>query len=274
MKNSYIDNEGQEWKSIDFNGYTWKYLKIGNNRETFIIFPGGLRRPVYGGSFINSLVKHHQIIYPIYPRISNLRELSEGINEVLEEEKIGKAHIYGSSFGGLMVQAFNHFFPEKVDKLVISNSGTTSKDSDFDKKVNRSLFLLKILPGFVVRSIMKRSFCKMVPKEAPDHEQAVQSIKNMIDNRLLDKAEIICHFQSLRYFQAKLEFTQTNTKSFQHKMLIITAENDPGVSNNATKSLHEVYPNAQFHHFTEGGHMPLLLKTDEYLELIFNFLRI
>jgi pimeloyl-ACP methyl ester carboxylesterase len=51
-------------------------------------------------------------------------------------------------------------------------------------------------------------------------------------------------------------------------MLIITSENDSGVSPTASKSLKNLYANTKFYHFTEGGHSPLLVKQNEYIKLV------
>ena len=68
------------------------------------------------------------IPFPVHWDEYTLKHLSEGIKAVLDSKGISKTHIYGSSFGGLLVQAFVYFCPARVDKMIISNSGTTLND--------------------------------------------------------------------------------------------------------------------------------------------------
>ncbi|MFX0174477.1 MAG: alpha/beta fold hydrolase, partial [Candidatus Hodarchaeota archaeon] len=74
-------------------------------------------------------------------------------------------------------------------------------------------------------------------------------------------------------FQDNLPLTIEAASSFQHKFLIITAANDKGVSPEATSSLKNLYPEAKFHHFMDGEHMPLLAKPNEYVQLVKAFLQ-
>ena len=78
MSYSYASITKKEWKELTFKGYKWAYLVVGDAEETLIMFPGGLRRPVYGGSFIQELSRNFRVLIPIYPQISDMKVLSEG----------------------------------------------------------------------------------------------------------------------------------------------------------------------------------------------------
>lgn len=66
----------------------------------------------------------------------------------------------------------------------------------------------------------------------------------------------------------EIHLTPDSVRQLERKMLIITSENDSGVSPTAFKSLKNLYANAKFFHFTEGGHSPLLVKQKEYIKLV------
>ncbi|MFX0174478.1 MAG: alpha/beta fold hydrolase [Candidatus Hodarchaeota archaeon] len=163
MNNIYMPIEITEWKERMFNGFKWKYAMLGSGEDALIIFPGGLRRPVYGGAFLKELSTQFKILIPVYPRISNLNHLAEGVVWIMDQEAIGSAHLFGSSFGGLMMQVFIVYNPDRVKKVVISNTGTKTYETKFSKRISRVLFLIKVVPAFLVRKMMIRSFTKLVP---------------------------------------------------------------------------------------------------------------
>ncbi|MFX0150191.1 MAG: alpha/beta fold hydrolase [Candidatus Hodarchaeota archaeon] len=268
-----MPTETIKWKETIFKGLKWEYAMLGSGEDTLIIFPGGLRRPVYGGAFLKELNTQFKILIPVYPRISNLNHLAEGVAWIMDQEAIGSVHLFGSSFGGLMTQAFIVYYPDRVKKAVISNTGTKTSETKFSKRISRALFLIRLVPAFIVRKIMIRSFTKLVPSKIENYEEVVTLIRDIIKSKQLDKKDIICHFESLLDFQNNLPLTIGAASSFQHKLLIITAANDKGVSPEATSSLKNFYHEAKFHHFMEGGHMPLLAKPNEYVQLVKAFFR-
>ncbi|MFX0183099.1 MAG: alpha/beta fold hydrolase [Candidatus Hodarchaeota archaeon] len=272
MNNIYKPITTSEWKKATFKGLKWEYVMLGSGEDTLILFPGGLRRPVYGGAFVKELGTQFKILIPVYPRISNLNHLAEGVARIMDHEDIESTHLFGSSFGGLMAQAFIVFYPDRVKKVVISNTGTKTYELKFSKRISRVIFLIRVVPAFIARKIMIRSFTKLVPSNVENYEEIVNLIQGIIKSKQLDKKDIICHFESLLNFQNNLPLTKEVASSFQHKLLIITAANDKGVSPEASSSLEKLYPEAKFHHFMEGGHMPMLVKPNEYVQLVKGFL--
>lgn len=260
-------------KNITFNQINWKYFVQGKGDETVFMFPGGLRAPVYGGSFVKNLAKHFKIIIPVYPPIWNLKELIEGVNRILDQEKIQRVHLFGTSFGGLICQAFMVYSPHKTCKIILGNTGTVQSDPRFRRRMWQILFLIKILPAFIVRRIMIKAFTRIVPKNSPNYAEIVDLIRNHIQTKQLDKQEIICHFKSLIFFQTELKLTHEIGRSFQDRMLIIYSDKDPGVDPNAFKFLKEMFPEAQYHQFIDGGHMPMIVFLEEFFNLVINFLQ-
>ncbi|MHA2203824.1 MAG: alpha/beta fold hydrolase [Candidatus Hodarchaeales archaeon] len=258
---------------ITYNQINWKYLVQGKGDKTVLMFPGGLRAPIYGGSFIGELRKHFKIIIPSYPPIWDLKELIQGINRILDQEKIMQVHLLGTSFGGLMCQAFMVYFPHKVDKIIIGNTGTVQSDPRFRKRMERGLFLIKISPAFLVRWFMIRAFTGIVPKNTPNYLEIIRLIRNHIQTKQLDKQDIICHFKSLIFFQTELKLTHEVGRSFQERTLIIYTDKDSGVDPNAFKFMKEMFPEAKYHQFINGGHMPMIVFPDEFFNLVNNFLQ-
>ncbi|MHA2248170.1 MAG: alpha/beta fold hydrolase [Candidatus Hodarchaeales archaeon] len=260
-------------KEIIHNQINWNYIVQGKGDKTILMLPGGLRAPVFGGFFTEKISTHFKIISPSYPSIWDLKALIQGINRILDQEKVKRVHLFGSSFGGLMCQAFMVYSPHKVDRIIIGNTGTVQSDPRFKKRMQRGLFLINILPTFLVRRLMIRAFTRIVPKNTPNYMDVVRLIRNHIQTKQLDKQDVICHFKSLIFFQTELKLTHEVGKSFQDKLLIIYSDEDSGVDTNALKNLKGMYPEAKYHQFVNGGHMPMIIFPEEYFNLVIDFLK-
>jgi pimeloyl-ACP methyl ester carboxylesterase len=260
-----------KWKAINFQNHQWKYIIAGNKGPWLLVLPGGTRRPGLKLDFLQDLIKDFRVISPAYPRIGKMKPLADGIAHILKEEGIDTVHVYGSSFGGIMTQTFFLNYPSLVDKAVISNTNTVTKDRQLVKRIRNGQRFLKLLPAFMVRSIMLKQFGKLMDTLGDQKAEYKASLANLIQSRKLDKPDIVCHFNCLMDFQEHY-FNSQSTAAFQSKMLIISAENDTGVGGSSIENLQRVYPEAQFYHFEDGGHFPMIIHKTRYFNLLKSFL--
>ena len=170
-----------------------------------------------------------------------------------------------------MTQIFFLNYPKLVDKVIISNTNTVTKDRQLIKRIRSGQRLLRLLPAFLVRSIMLKQFGKLMDVLGDQKAEYEASLASLIQSRKLDKQDIICHFNCLMDFQEQ-NFDSQSTATFQSKMLIISAENDTGVGGSSVENLQRVYPGAQFYHFEDGGHFPMIIHKTRYLKLLKSFL--
>ncbi|MFX0065769.1 MAG: alpha/beta fold hydrolase [Candidatus Hermodarchaeota archaeon] len=259
-----------KWKTIQFQDYQWNYVVAGNKGSWLLVLPGGTRRPGLKSEFLQDLIKEFRVISPAYPRIGRMKPLADGIAHILKEEGIDTVHAYGSSFGGIMAQVFFMNYPSFVDKVIISNTDTITEDRQLIKRIRNGQRFLRLLPAFLVRSIMLKQFGKLMDVLGDQKAEYETSLASLIHSRKLDKPDIICHFNCLMDFQD--HFDSQSTATFQSKMLIISAENDTGVGGSSIENLHRVYPAAQFYHFEDGGHFPMIIHKTRYLNLLKSFL--
>ncbi|MFX0087996.1 MAG: hypothetical protein ACFFAU_20250, partial [Candidatus Hodarchaeota archaeon] len=59
MSHSYQPTQDTEWKSLEYNKAEWQYVTLGGGKELIVLFPGGMRRPIYGGNFVKKLAKDY-----------------------------------------------------------------------------------------------------------------------------------------------------------------------------------------------------------------------
>ena len=191
---------------------------------------------------------------------------------ILEHEGLSNLAIMGSSFGGLVAQAFLYKYPNLVSRAVLANTGSSSDDPSFTRKINLSLKLVRILPNFLIVKVAKRSFKKLF-SGVPGNELYSAALDEVFAKKLFTKKELICHFEGLIDFQENFRINPETFAEWHGKMLIIMSDDDPGVSRITSEALSKNFPKAQFHTFQGAGHIPALTHREEYLSLILEFLK-
>jgi pimeloyl-ACP methyl ester carboxylesterase len=260
-------------KSKSIDGLVWKYLDSGTSEKTLVVLPGGLRRPDIGWRLFERLERDYRVISPFYPATGSMGVLARGVISILDHEEITRFAIYGSSYGGIVLQSILQVVPERITHAIISNTGTITDDTEFVKLLKRRLRLIQMLPRRIVAWIAKKAFKRMLAT-IEDDERVVYSalVDEVFQRGWLTKREIICHFEGLADFQLNHRFTPEIASKWDVKLLIIKSSDDPGVVEGASEALDEMYPDAEFHVFLSEDHMPSITRMEEYLSVMFEFL--
>ncbi|NHI94854.1 MAG: alpha/beta hydrolase [Candidatus Lokiarchaeota archaeon] len=260
---------------IDIDGVEWEYITSGTGERVLLVLPGGNRRPFLGYKFAQRLEQEFKIISPSYPSIESIANLVAGIYQILINEKAKNVFVLGSSFGGIIAQAFFYHHSDMVEKMIIGNTGTLKRDPrekyNFEKRMKRALKLINFFPTSFSKRTIKKSLGKLIIASEQERTIYIALLNYYISARAHDKRAIACHFENLLDFSQNFQFDDEFRRRISPKLLIITALGDAGVSPDAKMLLKATYPGAKYYEFKEGGHTPALLLMDEYLNLIREF---
>lgn len=262
----------QTCKKIIVDNHTWEYFVSGSEERTLLVLPGGTRRPFLIFRLIMELEKKFRVLSLTYPRLSKMELLVEGIATILEKEGVHRADMLGISFGGFIAQCFLHRYPERVSSLILGNTGTTSKEKDFTRVLKIKLFILSILPSFLVRFLTNRISNTAITTQEGEKELYKALLREAFHLRLVDKKDVLCHFRGLIDFFENYSFTADDFIDWKGRILIIRSDNDKRVERKSAEALERVYPQASIHTFCGAGHTANISRTSEYVSLLENFL--
>ena len=74
-------------------------------------------------SLAAALAPRFRVVYPAYPRVQSLDDLADGIAAILAAENIARASVLGASFGGAVAQCMVRRHPDRIERLILSNTG-------------------------------------------------------------------------------------------------------------------------------------------------------
>jgi triacylglycerol esterase/lipase EstA (alpha/beta hydrolase family) len=134
----------KEVKFITVNNVKWKYLTSGNSDKTILFLHG------MGGAYdlwwqqIDFFDKDYKVItYTLPEKIDNLEDVLTGIKAILEKENVDKFIAVGTSMGGYISQYVLKKMPERVEKVVFSNTFPPNGDLLKENKTKS-----KVIPLF------------------------------------------------------------------------------------------------------------------------------
>ena len=118
------------YKHLTVDGVSWKYTSYGQWKDNLLLLTGGTGIGEAMSLPFMALENEYRIVTPSYPEVAIINELVHGITKIPETEGIHQVNILGQSFGGILAQVIVHKYPEKVSKLILSHTTTTSPPVD------------------------------------------------------------------------------------------------------------------------------------------------
>ena len=262
-------------KRLNFGGERWEYIICGRGEQTLLLLPGALSSGESTFPLITAFENEYRVIAPSYALSQTMTGLCAGINNILETEGARQVHVIGGSYGGLVAQYFVRKYPEKARSLILSHTFLTTPKLQKPLKIAGKLFPL--LPGFLFRALLKMRLNKMLlstlrAKGHPEFEFWRAFLNEAVaSNRFKEVA--LHQNKCLLELSREPQFTAGDLDDWGGKILIIDSEDDPAIRASDRQLLRSVYPQARVKTFTDAGHSSLILKREETISVISDFLK-
>ncbi len=247
-------------KEITINNTRWQYYDIGNkNSELTIVFLHGTT-----GSMeifwlqMKALLNDYRILSLDIPLITGVEKIIIDIHEILTMHGIGDICLVGTSFGGYLAQKFSVKYGNMVKKLVLSNTFITT--NLYHQKYKKILRIERLIPSFVIRRFMKRGLLTITHPSTRDY--LVDQLQNNLSKKTL--------LARLKSFITEEVIVSASID----QVLIAETIKDPLVPHQLQENLKRAYPQAKVKTFQkEANHFPYLTTSDEYNNMLFDFLK-
>jgi pimeloyl-ACP methyl ester carboxylesterase len=251
-------------KQFKSGGAVWRYHDSGSGEDAVVFLHG------MGGSGdiwfqqIEALGERFRCIAVTYPPLPNLDLLRFGILGILDQAKIPRAHLVGSSMGGYLAQFLAAKDPARIRKVVLGN--TFPPNDAIRRRARTGTRYLPWVPEWALMAGMRRN-ARRVLSPAAGNSELVNAYLYEQTCGLMHKPDVIARCACLCQ-----TFTPPNLNKLGVPALIIEADNDPMVDAELREMLKAAYPSAAVKTFNRAGHFPYLNRPAEYTEALVEFL--
>jgi len=255
-------------KSLAVSGVEWKYRICGAGERTLLMLPGGELVNDMGFDLAAALAPRFRIVYPAYPRAPSLDDLADGVAAILDAEKIPCVCVLGASFGGAVAQCMVRRHPEKIERLILSNTGVPLAYLVRSRKVANAI--LASIPWPILRVLLAKSIMKLLGAPA-DQLPFWRSYARDLFASQLTKADVMANLRIQYEYHLRYRFTPGDLAAWPGKIFVIESDNDI-FNAERRKALRDTYPQAPVYTFHGAGHAPAFSRAKEYLEVLGGFL--
>lgn len=256
------------YQYLSVGAIRWEYLVCGRGAETLLFLPGGLRVAEVGFELITALEPGYRVIAPTYPAVRTLAPLVEGLARILDAEGARRVAVLGASYGGAIAQAFVRRYPERVDKLILANTGvpTTAREIALLKRLTK---VLPLVPYGALRVVLQWLFERLLSTEASrGQRQFWRAYLTELFARRLTKANVLSHFQVALDSGQRWPFPPGYLAHWPGHVLILESDRDQAIRPAEREALKALDPQARVHTFHGAGHTPWLSQPGEYQMVI------
>jgi pimeloyl-ACP methyl ester carboxylesterase len=259
-------------KSLAVAGVEWKYRICGAGERSLLILPGGELVNDMGFDLVAALAPRFRMVYPAYPRVRSLDDLADGIAAILGTENMAHITVLGASFGGAVAQCLIRRHPERIDRLILSNTGVPLAYLVRGRKIANAA--IATIPWPVLRGLLSKSILKLLGAPADELPFWRAYAKELFATQL-GKADVMANLRIQYEYHLRYRFAPGDLAEWIEKTpgKIFVIESDNDIFNAARrKALRDTYPQAPVYTFHGAGHAPGFSRAGEYLEVLGRFL--
>src|SRR3712207_1100966 len=93
-------------KKLSVGGVEWEYLTGGRGEQTILMFHGAVGGAETMLRLASAFAGEYRFVAPTVADVRGLDQVCDAASAILDREHVGRAVLFGGSFGGLVAQAF------------------------------------------------------------------------------------------------------------------------------------------------------------------------
>lgn len=257
-------------KSLQQGDYIWRYYTAGESGSAILLLPGGMGMGEAYFSVIQALKTDFQLIAPSYPEVVTIKDMMKGLLAIVDKEGHDHVHVLGVSFGGLLAQEWIQRYPNRVNKVILSNTTTSSCYIPLEikkqrqKKMQRMNTLIRFIPNQLLLKLFQK---KITPHFKAMQEEDKKFWTDYFFSGLARKSvnQMVSMYKCMLDFLSNYSYTQPDQAQWEGRIMIIDSISDGAFHDKEQMAVRELYPFATVISFPDAGHLSIITAFDSYL---------
>jgi succinyl-CoA synthetase alpha subunit len=191
-----------------------------------------------------------------------LELMAEDLKGLLDDLRVPYCHVVGLSIGGMIAQTFALRYPERVEKLVLSNTTSGQTAESRNALLERARTVESGGMQTVLESTINHWFTSDFPEHSPHVVEFVRQELSKCSPQSFAKATRA--IAGLDLWDRLGEIAVPT--------LVMTGENDPGTNVETARRIHELIPGSRLEIIPDASHMAPIEQPDAYARAIIQFL--
>jgi pimeloyl-ACP methyl ester carboxylesterase len=262
-------------KSLNIRGVEWRYVTGGRGEQTVLMFHGAVGGAETMRWLAESFADEYRTIAPTVADVRTLDEVCDAVSAILDREHVGRAAVFGGSFGGLVAQAFLKRRPGQVEHLVLLSTGVPNRA--VGARTERMMKFLRLLPFPLSRALLKLEISKHLNTPAPPEMAArVAEFRRRLEEYFdheLTKATLLSRVALSVDFNKNEDYRPEDLAGWPGRVLIVESDDDPVIPPEERRRLREAYPRALVCTFAGAGDLIPLQRLEELVGVVKAFLK-
>lgn len=241
----------------------------GSGETALLVFAGSLGACPTLVKVLSEMAPAHRVLAPVYPQVSSVAEMLDGVEMLLASERLRPDIVYGGSFGGMFAQCWMRRRPEEVKRLILSGCG--GPDPQRARSNRKWLNRLPLIPMSLMRAGLRLALRKMLRGVARDADAWRSDYLGLIDT--LQRGDFASRYHVSIDFDENSRWTPNDLAQWAGKILILEGGADRVAGPKVRESLRTLYPQASVHVVPEAGHALLVSHPEQIQQSVQDWLR-
>lgn len=264
-------------KTVTVDGANYRYILEGNdNGKTLVFLNGGMNTLEMWMDYVDGMSDSCRVLLFDYPQeLRTNQELVTGMHAFFRKLGIEKPIFVGASDGGMVAQIYVQKYPGETGGLVLIATG--GMDADTLKSLKKKYFLAPLMLWYMKHcnyEKLKPTLIKSGMSHIRDESaEEIAYAQDMFETIFKDfKQEKDVHISGLLADLMKQKpVTEADFAALEGKILLILPSQD-FFSEKMQKDLIKLMHEPQIS-YVSGSHLSSVLKADDYIRTIREFLK-
>jgi len=254
-------------KTLEVEGVVWRYTAVGAGSEGLMLFPGAVGGGEVFFALVPLLASRYRLIMITLPVLSGLEQLMRGLEAILESEAVDRVAMLGSSFGGMVVQAFLFRHPERTTKVVLSATAPPRLGRADENE--RWQWVYRVIPMPLLRALLRLVLRLTFKGVTVERDFWRWYYFGVIAE--LTRADLECRYRLALDFDRGYP-EPPDLSDWSGEMLVVQGERDQMIKQEIRDLMQRTYPGARYARIEGAGHGPYLERPTEWMAAVTRFL--